>query len=349
MFSLGPSDQNDTAINRPLRERIFCVGAAAMAYWFYRWDWGESVVFDALDAATDATGMRMFSDFVDSTAESWVKTPRSEPPTRMGPARSVLVRAEKHGREDYLAFAREIGDDLLARKKVPDGPVILDVGRDLVFVDNHYGDPTFLVELSRATGDPRYAVRGIEILLGHTRALQDEKAGLYSHFSDVSSGKPEPNRIFWGRGQGWVAMGVSEVLSLVGASGFDDRRMLDEIRERYLAFCEALAKHEVAGGGWRNVIDEPASYPEMSSTAMVAAGLTRAVREGIVPESYSDLADRAWNVIANRIDVNGHLVGVSYRPGMNVEPSRYEHAPTALGAFPWAQGPYMLAAVQRYE
>lgn len=171
MFTLGPGNQISAVIDRPLRERIFSAATAAMAYWFYRWDWGESVVFDAFAVVSSTTGMKLFSDFVDTTVEQWVSQPRPAPPSRKGPALSVLNLFERSGRQNYLTFACEMGDHLVSLEKLANGPVILDPERKMAFVDSHYGDPSFLLELSRLTGDTKYAVRGMEILLNHSRAL----------------------------------------------------------------------------------------------------------------------------------------------------------------------------------
>lgn len=349
MFALGPTTAIWAKVERPLHERMFSAAAAAMAYWFYRWVWGEAVIFDALDTIADVTGMKLFSEFVDLTVDAWLATPRRGPPSRMGPARCVLSRFERYGHDVHLAFAREIGGHLLSLKRHPAGPVILDAERTMAFVDSHYGDPLFMLELSRITGDTTYAARGMEILLHHSRVLQDEKTGLYSHFCDLSSGNPRSPGIFWGRGQGWAAMGISDALGGIERSGYDDRSVIAEITERFAAFCRGLGAYEVAGGGWRNIIDEPASYPESSTTAMIVAGLTSALNRGLISEGNRAMVDRGWAMIAHRIDVHGHLIGVSSRPGINTNASQYEHAPAVLGAFPWAQGPYLLAAIQRYQ
>lgn len=55
------------------------------------------------------------------------------------------------------------------------------------------------------------------------------------------------------------------------------------------------------------------------------------------------VADAAWDSVADRIDTSGCLVGVSYRPGVNTDPRRYEHTPI-VGSYPWGKGACLLAA-----
>ncbi len=64
--------------------------------------------------------------------------------------------------------------------------------------------------------------------------------------------------------------------------------------------------------------------------------------------NFAAVADLRWTSIADRIDTSGHLHGVSYRPGVNTDWSRYEHTPVT-GCSPWGQGPYLLAAAQRAD
>jgi unsaturated rhamnogalacturonyl hydrolase len=121
-----------------------------------------------------------------------------------------------------------------------------------------------------------------------------------------------------------------------------------DLQGRYDRLAAALRDHQDPGGAWRNLVDEPTSYAESSTTAMAAAALEEAVAAGLLPEEYRPVADAAWRYVAYRIDTNGHLTGVSYRPGVNSERNRYEHTPVT-GSYPWGQGPYLLAATLRAE
>jgi len=118
--------------------------------------------------------------------------------------------------------------------------------------------------------------------------------------------------------------------------------------QRFRALANALVTHQIVGGGWRNLIDEPSSYPESSTTAMVVAGITQAVDAGLLPQGYLAATDTAWSAIEHRVDPSGQVAGVSYRPGVNNDLARYEHTPI-FGSYPWGQGAYLLAGSRRLQ
>lgn len=339
MFALGPSERSSGQVARPLVDRGDCAAYAAMGYWFYHWDWGEGIAFEGLDAWSRASGKPQFSAFVTDSLDAWMEA-TGDKPSRFGPAVCLLTRASGSEGERYLEFARRVGDGLLA---APDrnGAILLDAPSSSIFVDSLCSDPPFLLRLARATGDERYAVRAREIALGHCRILQDPKTGLFGHFADVATGTAPG--IAWGRGNGWAIVGLSSYLAACDPTSPER----GEIANRFTRLCEGLAQHRIPGGGWRNLIDREESYPEMSSTVLIAHALAEALEEGSLSEEWRELADTAWSTVAHRIDTAGHLVSVSYRPGINTDPSRYEHAPAMGGGYPWAQGPYLLAAAGR--
>jgi unsaturated rhamnogalacturonyl hydrolase len=335
VFALGPSERSAGVVARPLRQRANSAAYAVMGYWYYHWDWGEAIAFEGLDAWAAASGQPQFADFVTETLREWMAAPRA--PSRFGPTTCLLTR---HAEDPaYLAFARRVGDLLLAAP-VTAGAVCLDSPSRSIFVDTLCSDPPFLLRLAALTDDPRYAMRAAEIALGHCRVLQDAESGLFGHFADLGSGVAPG--IPWGRGNGWAALGLASYLAECG-----DVPERKEVADSFMRLCRGLAQHRIADAGWRNLIDRRESYPESSTTVLVAVAIEVGIRSGILDGAWQDLADCAWASVEHRLDASGHLVSVSYRPGINTDPSRYEHAPALGGAYPWAQGPYLLGAAQR--
>lgn len=114
MFRLGVSTTLNPS-HRSLPDRIRVAAYAAMAYWFYRWDWGESVAVDGLARAGRALDDRAFSDFVDCELERWVAQSRTTgSPNPMGPAVALLDAVGEQRMADESA-ARECLDRLAER------------------------------------------------------------------------------------------------------------------------------------------------------------------------------------------------------------------------------------------
>jgi rhamnogalacturonyl hydrolase YesR len=344
MFRLGASLSAETAVARPLSERVRAAGHAALAYWFYRWDWGEPVALDGLLAAGRRFGIPAFTDAVVEDVSAWVKAEHGRDPNVLGPCVALLSLLESGSlRRDVVPEAwrllHSVVGRVVATGDVAGGFAPESDGRRL-FVDSLYGVPQLLVGVGDSTGDARLPAKAAELAVGHCAALQRED-GLFGHVADLDT--PHTERIPWGRGNGWAVLGLTRLLVTLGPE-----RVPSDLQRRYDRLAAALRDHQGPGGAWHNVVDEPASYPESSTTAMAAAALTEAVAAGLLRDEYGAVADAAWRYVAHRIDTNGHLTGVSYRPGVNSDRSRYEHAPVT-GSYPWGQGPYLLAATQRAE
>jgi rhamnogalacturonyl hydrolase YesR len=329
-----PSVRAASGAGRPLGDRIRSAAHAALAYWYYRWDWGEAVAFDGLFQAATALSWRVGLALVDAELHRWAE---EGPPTRHGPCNVLLSRSRELGPERAYPLLVAIAEGIAASPRSTRGALLLD-GSGRAYVDSLYGDPLFLWRLGTELNRTDLRALALELACGHVDELQDPRTGLMCHYDGAQP------RIHWGRGNGWAALGLSDLLRAL-PSNAEGRQQL---ATSYQRLVEALTTYQAPGGEWRNVIDDPASYPEASTTALVEAAITQSVRVGDLGVSYKAVADAAWATIEHRIDANGHLAGVSFRPGVNTDPARYEHVP-AVGVYPWGNGAYLRAAAQRLE
>lgn len=207
-----------------------------------------------------------------------------------------------------------------------------------IWVDCMHLDAPFLALLGRQTNDPARTALAVELLLSHARVLQDEASGLFSHGFDDATGRP--NRVYWGRGQGWALLGLVDTLHLVptGQPG------ADEIRERLAALAAGLARNEREAGRWSTVVDRHDTYLESSVSAFVALGIGRAIGWGLLSPEYSDLVQRALAATLEQLSPDGALLGVSDATPVGPDAAHYDARP--LGTHPWGQGPALLAAIE---
>lgn len=321
------------------------VGYAAMAYWYYRWDWGEVVALDGLDVCATLVDESHFSSWVDREVNGWLTSAEPESVSPMGPLGAAVRRLEQSSL-DHRGPEPEVVDGLLARLRDANGrsgALTLEADADLVFVDSLYGLPASVARLALMRDDVSLLLDLLGWVERHCELLQDPATGLFAHYAALSGAtSADQAAIAWGRGNGWAALGLADLLAaLSGADGVASQVRL--LSDRYQRLVGGLLEHEVPGGGWRNLVDEPTSYPEGSTTAMVVASLGVARQVMTIDTDAEDAMNRGWAAIADRVDTNGHVVNVSYRPGINTDPARYEHTP-AIGAYPWGQGAWLRAA-----
>jgi unsaturated rhamnogalacturonyl hydrolase len=187
------------------------------------------------------------------------------------------------------------------------------------------------LEAYRATHDTKYLDRAAKEMIAYLRKLQ-QPSGLFFHAEDVP--------FYWGRGNGWVAAGMTEML----LSLHSDHPLRAEILASYRKMMAELAKDQNSDGMWRQLIDHPEAWEESSSTGMFTFAMVEGVRHGwLAEETYGPVARRAWIGVAGFVDQNADVTNVC--AGTNKENSYdyYLARPRRTGDF-HGQAPALWAA-----
>src|SRR5262249_30436403 len=96
-----------------------------------------------------------------------------------------------------------------------------------------------------------------------------------------------------------------------------------------------LRKFQDEDGMWHEVIDQPASYAEFSSTAMIGTAMLRGIRNGwLDAATYQPAVDKAWRGILTRVGPNGELVDVCESTNKQRTLEDYLHREAILGKDP---------------
>ncbi|WP_111642919.1 glycoside hydrolase family 88 protein [Marinimicrobium alkaliphilum] len=204
-------------------------------------------------------------------------------------------------------------------------------------------------------------VKEFELVYEH---LRDPETGLYYHAWDEARemfwADPEtglsPN--FWGRGLGWYAMALVDILDFLPEDRDDMREpILRSIRE----LAPALVDHmDPETATWYQVMDQPnrtGNYREASGSAMFSYFFSKAVRNGYLPESYRDVAVQVYEglieefVLVHPDDtisvVNQCLVGGL---GFGRDGSfDYYMTERVVRNDPKGNGPFILAGIETYR
>ncbi|SEG37121.1 Rhamnogalacturonyl hydrolase YesR [Bryocella elongata] len=171
-------------------------------------------------------------------------------------------------------------------------------GETRYWIDDMYMLTILQLEAYRATHDRKYLDRDAKEMAAYLDKLQQPN-GLFYHAPDVP--------FFWGRGDGWVAAGMAEVLGELPA----DHPQRPRILKGYRTMMAALLKYQGKDGMWRQLIDHDDAWPESSSSAMFAYALISGVKNGWLDgPTYGPAARRAWIGIAGYIDQNDNITSV---------------------------------------
>ncbi len=171
-------------------------------------------------------------------------------------------------------------------------------GETRFWIDDMYMLTILQVEAFCATGDRRYLDRAAKEMVAYLDKLQQPN-GLFFHAPDVP--------FYWGRGDGWVAAGMTEMLSSLPA----DHPLRPRIMKSYQTMMKSLLGYQAPDGMWHQLIDHPKAWPESSSSAMFTYALVAGVKRGwLEGPAYAPAARKAWIAVVGYIDQNNDVTSV---------------------------------------
>jgi unsaturated rhamnogalacturonyl hydrolase len=164
-----------------------------------------------------------------------------------------------------------------------------------LWIDDMYMITMVQIQAFRATGDHKYADRAAKEMVMYLDSLQ-EPNGLFYHAPDVP--------FYWGRGNGWMAAGMSELLLSLPKDNPDRPRIM----QGYKTMMATLLKYQAENGTWKQLIDKPDSWTETSGTGMFAFAMITGVKNGWLDKaSYGPAARKAWLGLIPYIDANNEI------------------------------------------
>lgn len=192
--------------------------------------------------------------------------------------------------ENFLAFGKSFADKQWAQT-TPDGIT----AEARYWIDDMFMITALQVQAFRATGEAKYLDRAALTMAAYLDRLQQPN-GLFFHGTNAP--------FFWGRGNGWVAAGMSEILRSLPQNHPQRARIL----AGYRTMMAALLKCQGDDGLWRQLLDQPDAWPETSGSAMFDFALVTGVKNGWLDgKIYGPAARKAWLALVKQLDANANL------------------------------------------
>lgn len=173
----------------------------------------------------------------------------------------------------------------------------------------------------RATDNVEYLDRAALEFAAYLEKLQSDN-GLFHH----GEGAP----FFWGRGNGWAAAGIAELLSELPKSNPHYK----EIEKAYKKMMHALREYQSPDGMWLQLIDEEDFWKETSGTAMFGYAITLGVKSGILSKKkFTPVYEKAWLALVKHVNADGQLTDVCVGTGKSDQIDHYRNRPKVTGDF----------------
>ena len=93
-------------------------------------------------------------------------------------------------------------------------------------------------------------------------------------------------------------------------------------------------------------MDEPASYRELTVTAMTVAAMARGVRLGWIDKSFVPAIERGWRYVVTRVDNDGGVLDVCSGTGAGPTKEYYLDRPKVSGGDDRGGAMALLAALE---
>jgi hypothetical protein len=201
------------------------------------------------------------------------------------------------------------------------------------WTDDMFMATSILARVASRSTDDRYA-RAVGRLLTSYAAKLQRPDGLFIHAADGPHA--------WGRGNGFALLGTVEALTYL-PDNWPDRSRVLEIYRKHVA---ALVKQQSDDGSWRQVVDEPDSYHELTVTAMTVAAMARGVRRGWLDVASLAVIDRGWKAVVDRVNDDGTVRDVCSGTGAGPTKEYYMNRPVVNGADDRGGAMALLAALE---
>jgi rhamnogalacturonyl hydrolase YesR len=193
------------------------------------------------------------------------------------------------------------------------------------WIDDTYMIGSLQAQAYKSMGNIDYANHAVAQLLGYMGEVENlqQANGLFYHTRSVP--------IHWGRGNGWAAAAMTEVLSCLPED--DPNRPL--LLTKYQNMMAGLVACQDANGMWYQVLDmgsDPRNWVETSCTGMFVFALATGVKQGWLPEEpYMQSALDGWAALANFVNADGAVREVCMWMSADPDVTYYFNRPRVVG------------------
>lgn len=277
----------------------------------HRWDWQPGVGLYGLIRAYEVLGDRQYLDY----CKTYVDTLLDEDKVSYSVNGSIVFETvlklyehcgEARYREEIRYFLRWL---LHSASKCQNGCFEHSWTEvDVHLVEQVWIDTLFMTGIVLADSYRLWKRQDCldEVILqfsAHQKCLQDGVTGLYRHWYETTSNSHKAGA-FWGRGNGWMAASVVDVLGAVGTG-------IPAMVESFQRQMETLKTLQAPDGMFHTVLDDPLTYREMSATAALGYAALKGVRLGILDPSLCAVGEKAVQAALSNIAETGIVSQVS--------------------------------------
>ena len=336
-----------------------------------RWHYEVGVMLRAFEELWLRTGEARYFDYIRTNIDRFV-TPEGAIRTyekkeynldQINTGKLLFLLYAQTGDERYRRAIDTLRDQLRHHPRTSEGGFWhKKIYPYQLWLDGVYMMGPFLVRYGVTFDDAKAIEETTHEILLVARYLRDPRTGLYYHGWDEKRQQIWADSItgrsanFWGRGMGWYAMALVDVLDFLPLDHPDRSTIIRILRD----LAEAIVRvQDPVTGLWYQVLDLPAypgNYLEASASSMFVYTLAKGVRKGYLPPEYLEVARRGYRGIVQNlvsVDPDGmvHLNQICAVAGLGGPQRRdgsiaYYLSEPIVSDDPKGVGPFILASLE---
>ena len=269
----------------------------------------------AYDELAQATGNKAYSEVLKKVTATFIEDDGNIQAYKLdnynidsvAPGMALLRLFQQTGEEKYRKAADLLRQQLASQPKTTEGAFWHKkkyTGQ--LWLDGVYMGMPFLAEYSAMFEDGHSFDEVVNEFTLTRKYLRDDKTGLYYHAWDENKQQVWADKetglsgIFWGRGVGWLALALVDVLDFIPEQNMEQRKvLLDMVNELAVSLVNFQDKQT---GTWWQVMDKPdavGNYRESSASAMFTYFFAKALNKGYLDTKYRSVALNAYQGLIN--------------------------------------------------
>lgn len=193
-----------------------------------------------------------------------------------------------------------------------------------LWIDGLYMVPPFLSVMGHLD-------EAMEQVRGYWRHLYDEEAQLFYHMVDVEQDR-FVRKVHWATGNGWAVMGLSRIIE--DAIRLERPDIQKELTIIFTDTIRAMLKYQLKDGRFSDILDDPDSFTDGTSSMMLSAAIYRGNLKGYLDFGIKE-ADMVYETVTGKIDDYGLVREVSGCPDFLTQGTSAEAQAAYIMASAW--------------
>ena len=288
------------------------------------WNYVTGTVLNGFEAVWRATGDERYYNYIKNTIDKLVdedgtiKRYRVEEYNidQVKTGSVLLFLYEQTGQEKYKKASQTIRSQLDGHPRINLGGFWhKQIYPWQMWLDGLYMGCPFYAQYSKMFNRPEDFDDIVKQFVLIDENLKDAESGLYYHAWDESKQmfwadkETGLSKCFWGRGLGWYAMAIVDVLDYIPK----DHAGRDDLIKILSSLAETLTKYQDESGLWWQVMDQAnreGNYLEGSASSMFVYSLAKALNMDYINEKYQKTMQRGYQGILKHLiyeDARGQI------------------------------------------